>query len=175
VGDAAFAFDPIAGQGIRFALASAFAAVPLLRTWFDNGPEADAEAGVRFYETFVTQARTRHLKFLARSPLESAGPRFGGFPSMVIFCGQTRRTELNVDSRIVVDEAVLVEGIPASGETVRSVGGVDLLLVEELARSSVSTRVLIDRLAVGDITRARAASVVEWCLRRHVLRPVPSA
>jgi len=67
VGDAAFAYDPLAGQGIRFALASAFAAASVIQDWKENG---DHGAANRFYRDFVGQARVRHLEFLAKLELD---------------------------------------------------------------------------------------------------------
>jgi len=63
VGDAAFAYDPLAGQGIRFALASAFAAASVIQCWKENGDHGTANC---FYGDFVRQARARHLEFLAK-------------------------------------------------------------------------------------------------------------
>lgn len=172
VGDAAFAYSPIAGFGIRFALASAFAAAPVIRIWCENGREADAEAGTRFYENFVNQARTRHVEFLEKSSTQHPPEAPVAVPAMVSFCARRGRAELSVDSRIVMDEAVFIEGTAGSGETaVRWVGGLDLLSIEELARTPISTSRLIDRLTSDHVDRARAAAVVRWCLRKNVLQP----
>jgi hypothetical protein len=173
LGDAAFAFDPIAGMGIRFALASAFAVTPLVRAWSDNSPDADVHMAVRFYERFVSQARVRHLDFLALSPAQPPPQRPISFPHTVIFNAPRTRAELNMGSRVVVDEAISVPGAPGSEQAiVRWVGGVDLLRVEELARTAVPTRVLIHQLASGTFGHRRVASVVGWCLRTKVLRPI---
>jgi 2-polyprenyl-6-methoxyphenol hydroxylase-like FAD-dependent oxidoreductase len=67
VGDAAFAYDPLAGQGIRFALASAFAAASVIQCWKENGDRGTANC---FYGDFVRQARARHLEFLAKLELD---------------------------------------------------------------------------------------------------------
>jgi hypothetical protein len=175
IGDAAFAFDPIAGSGIRFALASAFAAAPLVRTWAENGCAADVEAGARFYKTFVNQVRSSHWEFLTNAVHPPSPRALISFPATVVCVARRSRAELHIGSRIAVDDAIFVDSPSEVGETVlRWVGGVDLLRVEELARAAIPTRELINHLISAGIDRARAASVVAWCLKKNVLRAANS-
>jgi flavin-dependent dehydrogenase len=62
VGDAAIAYDPLAGQGIRFALSSAITASSVINTW-RKAPFA-AESASRFYEEFVVRSREAHIQFV---------------------------------------------------------------------------------------------------------------
>src|ERR1700674_2334828 len=102
VGDAAFAYDPLAGQGIRFALASAFAAASVIQCRKDNGGREVAD---RFYRNFVRQARVRHLKCLARLNLALPPAVWEPLPSRLAFSGRIGAPELSVDSRIITDRA----------------------------------------------------------------------
>jgi 2-polyprenyl-6-methoxyphenol hydroxylase-like FAD-dependent oxidoreductase len=163
VGDAALAYDPVAGQGIRFALASAFAATSVIFTWAGNG---DAEAATRFYREFVAHARIRHLEFLAKLDLDQAPEKQGPLPVRVRFSGRIGTAELSVDSRVVTDQAVLL----ADRTAVRWVGGVDLLEISRLARASIPSEVLLGELVSGGLDPAVSRAVLGWCLRKGVLR-----
>jgi hypothetical protein len=163
VGDAALAYDPLAGQGIRFALASAFAASTVIHAWAGNG---DAEAAARFYRDFVDHARIRHLEFLANLDRGETPETPEPLPARIRFCGRIGRAELSVDSRVVTDHAVLLPDKTA----VRWVGGVDLLEVSRLARSAITSRLLIRELESEGIDRVTAGAVLGWCLRMGVLR-----
>ena len=63
VGDAAFASDPLAGQGIRFAMASGIAAATAVDTLARS---ANPELALAYYRDFVHSARRRHLQTLDR-------------------------------------------------------------------------------------------------------------
>jgi hypothetical protein len=168
VGDAAFAYNPLAGQGIRFALASAFAAASVIRTWAEKG---DRDAARRFYRGFVAQARIRHLEFLRKLELDVAPAIQSPLPARVRFTGRSGRAELSVDSRIVRERAILLDGPTA----VRWLGGVDLLQLEKLAREPVASAALLDHLTSAGVESARATAVLSWCLRKGVLRPLAEA
>ena len=64
VGDAALAHDPVSGQGIRFALASALAVAAVIRTW--RRARDDEALATRFYDEFVATERKRHGAFCKR-------------------------------------------------------------------------------------------------------------
>jgi hypothetical protein len=163
VGDAALAYDPLAGQGIRFALASAFAASTVIHTWAGNG---DAEAADRFYRDFVAHARIRHLEFLAKLDRDEAPESPEPLPARIRFCGRIGRAGLSVDSRVVTDHAVLL----ADKTAVRWVGGVDLLEISRLARSTITSELLLGELESAGIDPVTAGAVLGWCLRMGVLR-----
>jgi hypothetical protein len=172
VGDAALASDPIAGQGIRFALASAAAAAGAVGTWCDGDPEATARA---FYHRFVSDARRRHLGLLAKlyDPQGVIAPQpirlssSAELPRRVRFAGHTFLAELSVEGR-VVPGAVLQ--LPDGG-LVRWLGSFDILLLRELAAAPVAPDVLVERLAACGLSPAASRGLLRWCLERTILRP----
>jgi hypothetical protein len=163
VGDAALAYDPLAGQGIRFALASAFAAASVIQAWAGNG---DPEAAARYYRSFVAHARIRHLEFLAELELDQPPEVPGPPPRRVRFRGLIGTAELCVDSRVVTDQVILL----ADKTAVRWVGGVDLLEISRLARTSTTFEFLVNELASTGVDPVRARAVLGWCLRKGPLR-----
>jgi hypothetical protein len=162
VGDAALAYNPLAGQGIRFALASAFAAASVVHTWAGKG---DREAARRFYRGFVAQARIRHLEFLEERELDRTDLNPQRLPERVRFSGRSGLAELSVDSHIVKGRAILLDGPTA----VRWLGGVDLLRLEKLARRPTAFAILLSEISSGGVESARASAVLSWCLRKGVL------
>jgi len=163
IGDAALAYDPIAGQGIRFALASALAAATVINT-ARNSP-GERPAALRFYSDFLAQARQRHLRALdtlTRSEAHSAA--HVTLPPIVVFTGNTVCAELRIGSRIVTDEAVEL----SDGARVRWVGGVDLLKLRDLAKTPVLTSALAQTLA-KDIRPHQAGILLAWCVRNGII------
>ena len=165
VGDAAFAYDPLAGQGIRFALASAFAAASVIQCWKEEG---DHEAASRFYLDFVGQARVRHLEFLAKLEIDLPPEALDPLPTRLAFSGCIGSAELSVDCRIVTDRAIILSDKSA----VRWLGGVDLLEFAELAGESASSVTLITHLTSAGVDARRACAVLSWCIRRGVLKAI---
>jgi hypothetical protein len=165
IGDAAFAYDPVAGQGIRFALSSAFSAATVVNAWRHSPGEA--AAAERFYLDYVVQSRCRHLKSLdqIRQAEHSAQSALNPWPEVVIFSGRTARADLHVDSRIVSGLAVLLP----DGTPVRWVGGFDLLRIRDLAREPVRLSDLVERLACADFTASQAATFLGWCMRYELI------
>jgi hypothetical protein len=159
VGDAALAHNPLAGQGIRFALASAFAAASVIQTWARDG---DREAAQSFYRNFVAQARIRHLEFLEQRELDATADIPQALPERVRFSGRSGLAELSVDSQVVRGRAILLDGPTA----VRWLGGVDLLQVEKLARKPVASAILLRALGVAP---GHASAVLLWCMRKGIL------
>ena len=171
IGDAAFASDPLAGQGISFALSSALAAASVVSTWRHSpGQAAVAE---RFYLDYVTQSRCRHLKSLERigSEEQPAQSAIDPLPEVVIFSGQTTRTDLHVNSRIVSGLAILL----LDGTPVRWVGGVDLLCIRDMARGPVRSSELAERLVSAERIPSLIDAVLHWCLRRGIITRAPDA
>jgi len=165
VGDAAFAYDPLAGQGIRFALASAFAAASVIQDWKENG---DHGAANRFYRDFVGQARVRHLEFLAKLELDLPAEITEPLPTSVTFSGRIGSAELCVDSRIVTDLAIILSDKSA----VRWLVGVDLLQFAEVAGKSASSVALITYLTSAGVDAVLARAVLSWCIRKGVLKAI---
>lgn len=166
VGDAALAYDPLAGQGIRFALSSAFAAASVVNTWRTEPSRAAAE---RFYERFVTRCREMHFQFIERLGTETLPTQPPvAIPEAVVFSGHTVISEVQVDSRILTDEVVVLP----DGQTVRWVGGLDLLRLRDLVSQPLHLSDLVDRLVPGFCRFEQFTALMQWCLRYHVLSPV---
>jgi hypothetical protein len=165
VGDAALAYNPIAGHGIHFALASATSAAAVIRAW-QAGPEAAANAE-RYYRAFVESARTRHLEFLRTLPNAAASPLAPTpLPAAVRFTGTVRTAELNCGGHIQQGEAIEIEG----GGMVRWLGDFDLLVLRKLAGAAAPTRRLVDEL---ELPPARATRLIRWCVDRGILSAAP--
>jgi hypothetical protein len=159
IGDAAMAYNPLAGHGIRFALQSALAAAAVIRTWRDA--PADSAVAEQYYQEFVTAAWRRHVAFLTdRTP-----PANVGAAGPIRFTAPTRVTGIQRDARIVSEEAVQLP----DGGLVRWVGGVDLLHLRTLAADPILPPELIARLSVLGLNSAQASRFVEWCIHRGVL------
>jgi flavin-dependent dehydrogenase len=164
VGDAALAYDPLAGQGIRFALSSAFAAASVINTW-RKGPR-QAAAAEHFYDGFVARCREMHFQFIDQMQGGSGSPeRRETIPEVVAFSGRTVISEVQVDSRIRADEVVVLP----DGHHVRWVEGLDLLRLRDLISQPIRTADLVDRLVPAFCVSERFTAVMRWCLRHHVL------
>jgi flavin-dependent dehydrogenase len=164
VGDAALAYDPLAGQGIRFALSSALTAASVINTW-RTAPNQAAVAA-RFYEQFVARSRRAHLEFIDRLRQKSpVSQRREAVPEVVMFSGRTILSELQIDSRIRTEEAILLP----DGDSVRWVQGMDLLRLRDLLAEPVRSSELMHRLVPGFCGSAQFTSLLQWCLRHHVL------
>lgn len=164
VGDAALAYSPLAGQGIRFALATAYSAGAVIRTWRDE-PSAVA-ATEQYYSRFVDSARQRHLAFLAQLHGEEKTEQArAALPELVSFSGRVRTGELMRDSRIAMEEVVET----SDGEIARWLGGFDLLKLKDLAPAPVRTTQLVHQLQEMSMTEEHACLLIRWCLEREIL------
>jgi flavin-dependent dehydrogenase len=168
IGDAAHACAPLAGQGIRFALASARAAASLLHTW-SVSPETAARAS-RFFTDFVRHSSRRHRRWLNELPTHrpSSADRIM-LPEWVTSRATVHEVDLSVDSRAVSGSAVRLP----DGEYVRWVGGIDVLEIRDLATNPVATPSLVDALA-RRYTHRHADAVVRWCVKHELLRDANS-
>jgi flavin-dependent dehydrogenase len=164
IGDAAHAYAPLAGQGIRFALASARAAASLLHTW-SVSPETAAHAS-RFFTDFVRHSSRRHHRWLNELPTDrpSSADRIS-LPEWVICRPAVDEVGLSIDGHVVSGSAARL----SDGEYVRWVGGVDVLEIRELATNTVATASLVEALA-RRYTRQHADAVVRWCMKHELLR-----
>jgi flavin-dependent dehydrogenase len=164
VGDAALAYSPLAGQGIRFALATAYSAGAVIRTWRDD-PSATA-AAEEYYCRFVDSARLRHLAFLAElRGGEQRWQEVTALPELVHFVAHIHRGELMRDSRITREDVIAMP----DGEAARWVGGFDLLRLKDLAHAPVRTMKLIQQLHETPMTEEHAYMLIRWCLERRIL------
>jgi hypothetical protein len=162
VGDAALAYSPLAGQGVRFALASAQAAAAVLSTWRDG----DVSLGREYYRSFVDQARRRHLAKIEAiaNEGEPAAPPPGINPEAhLAFTAVTCDVPMNVGGRVRRGPACL---LPDGGQ-VRWVGGFDLLSLREAVdqgETVAGTCRALERAAVPG-----PLALVAWAVRTGVL------
>jgi hypothetical protein len=163
VGDAALASSPIAGQGILFALQSAFACSAALQTIREDGGPHDTARS--YYREFVGAARARHVEWLAQleEPPRQDEPVL--VPETVRFSAPTRLTGVQRNGRIMLEEAV---ELPRGG-LARWVGGIDLLQVRALASAPVSASTLATQLTKLTISLEQAHLLIAWCVRSGLL------
>jgi flavin-dependent dehydrogenase len=162
VGDAAFACDPIAGQGLRFALASASAAAVVLASMLDDAMAANLAR--EYYTEFVESARRRHLRHLA--------PDEGRVGPMPLRADDVLSLARPLDLVAVRRGQVLAREPAlrtADGELVRWAGGVDLLILREAAVRPMTVTALTLSLGKAGIPPAEAASLLAWGVDRGVL------
>ena len=102
IGDAAFS-DPLAGQGLRFAMASALAAAAAVEAMVRaNRPTLALE----YYRDFVNSARTRHPSSLSKLRAGPASPPHSTpIPDILRFIAHPRLAALNVAGTLVSDVA----------------------------------------------------------------------
>jgi len=170
VGDVALAYDPLAGQGIRFALSSAITASSVVNTC-RNAPSQSAAAG-RFYREYVARCRDTHFRLIDQLQIKSPRPaqRAEAIPEFVTFSGQIVRADLQLNSEIRTGAAFLLP----DGDCVRWVGGIDLTELRNSLPQTIRFADLVARLgkASGGFLQARA--LMEWCLRHQILRATMS-
>jgi flavin-dependent dehydrogenase len=165
VGDAALAHDPIAGQGIRFAISSAFAASSVINTWRTSPSQSGAAE--RFYDRFVERCRLSHLRFVDQMREYPTWAPRESLPKVVAFSASIVASELQLDSTIQKGEAIL---LPEGGH-VRWVGGLDLLRLRDLLPHPIPAAELASRLVPGFCDATRFPALLRWCLRHQVLGP----
>jgi hypothetical protein len=164
IGDAALACDPVAGQGVRFALASALAATAVVVSWQHRTGQEESPAN--YYTNLVGAARNRHRGFLTDfyGPA-AAEERQEALPRVLCFTGRTFPGELHVEGLVVPGTVLELPG----GGWARWLGTFDLLLMRELAPQPTPLALLSQRL-VGLGVRAEAVDpLLRWCVRQQVL------
>jgi 2-polyprenyl-6-methoxyphenol hydroxylase-like FAD-dependent oxidoreductase len=171
VGDAALAYDPRAGQGVRFALSSAITASAVVNTWRTAPSETAAAAD--FYSAFVARSRQAHFSFIDQLETKSSHHvhRAEAMPEVVMFSGQTVRVGLQLRSKIRTRAAILLP----DGDCVRWIGGVDLLELRNSMPQQIRSANLVERLRMTVGSLAQARGLLEWCLQHDVLRSASSA
>jgi 2-polyprenyl-6-methoxyphenol hydroxylase-like FAD-dependent oxidoreductase len=167
IGDAAFACEPVAGQGIRFALASATAAAAVLVNQRD-GYRADVAR--RYYLNLVDSARRRHLAYLDAMaddflPKQS---RLVGPEDSLVFSGEVIATGLRRGDVIVQDYCLRMP----DGGLVRWLGRFDLLELRTLAATPRSISMLQEALRELGLGCADVETLLRWSIDRRVLSPI---
>ncbi|MGH4017832.1 MAG: NAD(P)/FAD-dependent oxidoreductase [Pseudonocardiaceae bacterium] len=170
IGDAALAFSPVAGQGLRFALASVLAAATVLESWNDGTGALACD----YYRSFVEGARTRHLAKLATigvvDPLGDPTPRGPrtGMPdrnSPLRFAAGLERVGVNIDGRIVADTCCVLP----DGGLVRWVGGFDLLQLRDAVAGGRTWTQVCAALGAAGVPDTTADALMAWALRSGVI------
>lgn len=159
VGDAAFAYYPLAGMGVRFAAATAMAAAALLQTRW----ECPEFAGIadEYYVDLCEAARTAHLVNLAGS---SGIRRTPGTGPLVFTAREIQMGVLRGDL-IVPEKGYLLP----DGSRVRWVGGLDLTYLRQISSVPISKAELAERLVSVLGSRSNVNGLIDWCIGRHVL------
>ncbi len=168
VGDSAFACEPIAGHGLRFAVASAAAAVSVLATQRNQGP---LDVTQRYYLNLAHGARTRHLAELdalnGGTPSPPAAP-IGACDSLV-FSGKVVATGVRRGDGIVEEECLRLP----DGGLVRWLGEFDLMALQTIAAVPRASSALVATLRERGLKGSDVESLLRWCVDRRVLRPGP--
>ena len=159
VGDAAFAPDPMTGQGQSFALTSAALAAATIRTCVER-PALDAVARA-FYADAVTRAARRGSDDHA-----GTGARDVDLHARYVFAGEVRSGGVLRDG--LIDEVPVVAW---DGTQARWTAGVDLLDVAAACPSASAGWHVIDRLARRGVEPDRAVAAVSGAIARGLLRP----
>lgn len=172
VGDAAFACEPVAGQGIRFAIASAVAAVACCVTQRETADDRSPvfQFATQYYDEFVASARRRHvsqLGHLASDSRSAAGLRLADDMPLQ-FSAPIVPTGIRRGAQIVPGTAIRL----GDGELARWLGAFDLLDLEVLTRQPRTARDLERALSMSGMSSLGARQLVQWCVKRGVLAPV---
>jgi len=189
IGDAALAYDPVAGGGIRFALSSAQAAASLIAAVREQPADRAAPA---YYLELVESARRRHLKLIRahyqklnlpgwipdhRAWAAESGPtrlrnepdfdpiRLTAPDARVQFCGKVAPTAQRIDDRFVVDDAIVLN----DDERVRWLGSLDLLVVRELTLHPQPIARLVAQLDRRGLNPDDALQALRWCIDRRLI------
>jgi flavin-dependent dehydrogenase len=161
VGDAALAHDPVSGQGVQFALASAFAAGAAIRTWALR-PHSRALA-TDYYRDFVRSHVARHLRY-SRPP--NSTPTLPSARGQVVFSAATRTVGAQVAGLIEPLEAAVL----GDGSAVRWLGSFDVLALRRLASVPIDVHSLLTALRrYHGIEGVHGRQLLEWCLTKGVL------
>jgi hypothetical protein len=180
VGDAALAHDPISGQGIRFALASALAAAAVIRTW--RRSDLDDALAAQFYSEFVATERIRHCGFLqslyggqfdfkdALDQRPSAATRFAAAPLSTTsdalgFAATVEAAPLHVNGFIERGEVIRLR----DGGAVRWLDGFDLLRLRDWAGHEIAVPRLIELMVAEGMPGDKARAIVQWCCGKRIL------
>jgi hypothetical protein len=162
VGDAAFAYYPLAGMGVRFAMTTAVAAAAVLQTrWFRSESATVAD---EYYSELCEAARVSHLTNLAGAPMA----RRVSETEPLVF------TAKEVDGGVLEGDYIVPEKtyLLSDGSRVRWLGSIDLARLRDLSSIPISSRSLTERLQKNVPTTRHAQRLVDWCVQHRVLSPV---
>jgi hypothetical protein len=163
VGDAAFASDPLAGQGLLFAMASAIAASAAV----DASVRSEYPAlALDYYRNFVDSARARHLGTLAGLRDGAASPPSATqVPEILRFTARPRLAALNIDGKLAPEVAYeLYDGV-----LIRWLGGFDLRRLACLADEPIPLRELALKLRAEGLSDAETRFLLYQCINHEIL------
>jgi hypothetical protein len=168
VGDAALACEPIAGQGIRFSLASATAAAAVI---VNQRIDRSDDITCRYYSGMVASARDRHLARL--DTMAGHDPPFPpeiGQDVKLVFSGDIVASGVRRGDQIVEE---LCLRLPDGG-LVRWLGSFDLLTLRAIAVRPCSSATLAAALQAHGLDSPNTEQLLRWSLDREILRVCPS-
>ncbi len=167
VGDAALAYSPMAGTGLRFALSSALAVAAVLTSW----AAGERVAADSYYRSMVAGARRRHLAQLTafEEPIAPDGPPSAGIDGFrherLDFGAAVVETESNQGGRIVAERACVL----GDGGMARWAGGFDLLALREVLSDGCSGAEASERLQGLGLPTSHAEALLEWSVRHGLV------
>ncbi|MGH3902408.1 MAG: hypothetical protein ACRDTA_29970, partial [Pseudonocardiaceae bacterium] len=166
VGDAALALNPVAGQGVRFAVSSALAAAAVLRSWSEGSwREGAGQLASDYYRCFVNGVRSRHLAKLTVIAGERSEPAAADNPldpgRRLRWVAHVERVGVNRGGRIVAEECCVLP----DGGLVRWVGGIDLLLLRDAVADGRTPPEICAALARAGVADISVRALVAWAIR----------
>ena len=162
VGDAALAHDPIAGQGIRFALGSAIAAATTLVTW--AGDPTRRDIATRYYRDLVAAEHRRHLATLGRLA-EADPPEPGRVPAIVKIGATVVEVPLSVDGHVALGPALRLP----DGTVTRWAGTFDLLHLARITTEPTPRLLVVAQLLALGLDPPAARALVGWAVGNGVV------
>ncbi len=159
VGDAAFAYYPLAGAGIRFALTSATAAVAALHTQWSR-PAAKTLA-IDYYFELCEAARVSHLSNLTLVPVISRVSN----TDQLIFKAREIEGGVQEGDFVVPRKTYLL----ANGSRLRWLGSMDLAELRQFAQFSISRRSLLEKLGHILPPGTDVERLINWCIQHEIL------
>jgi 2-polyprenyl-6-methoxyphenol hydroxylase-like FAD-dependent oxidoreductase len=169
LGDAAVAYSPLAGQGLRFAMASALAAAAVLTSWWEVPQAEDRVLAADYYRSFIASARTRHLTKLAAldadPPTDLDISQAMNPDRRLRFAASTEQTGTNTGGRVVRDTAIVLP----DGGLARWINGFDLLHLRDAVDGDRTVTQATAALTTTGLSPEVAAAMLAWALRSGVI------
>jgi flavin-dependent dehydrogenase len=169
VGDAAFASNPISGQGILFSLASALAVSAAINS---TQQKRDPKAAVEYYQEFVSANVRSHIRF-SNDVLSSDLPAASSADSVTLHMDREVICRLPTVQHTIRTADGLSTGPVlelSSGELVRWYGVIDLVVLAASSRTPVLLQDLERYLCRCGWHPHTVRKALAWCLRNGVLR-----
>jgi flavin-dependent dehydrogenase len=165
VGDAVLAHDPIAGQGIRFALGSAVAAASTVGTWA-NDPSR-RKVATDYYRDLVMAEEARHRAVLEQLDAERPAPvtEPNRSPAVVRLAATFVQVPLAIDGHVELGPALRLP----DGAITRWVGSFDLLHLARLAADPTPRLLLVAELLSMGVDLSTARLLISWALHNGFL------